>query len=127
MRTVTVFSTQEGKARYTHGAIQDITDLKRAEQDRLGLNKLESTGMLAGGIAHDFNNLLTIIVLNLGLAQRSAIPPGESQRRLGEAAHAALTAQRLTQQLITFARGEGLPCVRRWIFLASCANPPNSP
>ena len=49
--------------------LTDITELKRAEADRLILNKLESTGILAGGIAHDFNNLLTVILLNLELAQ----------------------------------------------------------
>src|SRR5450759_4467939 len=37
-------------------AVSDITERKRAEADRLILNKLESTGILAGGIAHDFNN-----------------------------------------------------------------------
>ena len=50
-------------------AVTDITARKRAEADRLILNKLESTGILAGGIAHDFNNLLTVILLNLELAQ----------------------------------------------------------
>jgi signal transduction histidine kinase len=50
-------------------AVTDITARKRAESDRLILDKLESTGILAGGIAHDFNNLLTIILLNLELAQ----------------------------------------------------------
>ena len=40
--------------------LTDITDRKQAEADRLILNKLESTGILAGGIAHDFNNLLTV-------------------------------------------------------------------
>jgi signal transduction histidine kinase/CheY-like chemotaxis protein len=119
VRTIATLTVLEGKLKRVHGAIQDITDRKRAEQDRLILSKLESTGMLAGGIAHDFNNLLTVIVLNLGLAQRSAISPTESQRRLGEAAQAALAAQRLTQQLITFARG-GAP-VRQTVDLARIA------
>ena len=54
--------------------LADITEHKRAEADRLILNKLESTGILAAGIAHDFNNLLTVILLNLELAQ-TLIPP----------------------------------------------------
>ena len=55
-------------------AVTDITERKRAEADRLILNKLESTGILAGGIAHDFNNLLTVILLNLELARMLNLP-----------------------------------------------------
>jgi len=86
-------------------AVTDITAHKRAEADRLILNKLESTGILAGGLAHDFNNLLTVILLDLELAQ-ARTPPGEELAHLfEEAKKAALTASGLTQQLITFAKG----------------------
>ena len=85
--------------------VTDVTERKRAEEDRLILSKLASTGILAGGIAHDFNNLLTVILLNLDLAQ-TLVPPGEElARRLEEAKKAALTSRGLTQQLITFAKG----------------------
>ncbi len=40
------------------GACQDITDFRRAQQENLDREKLESIGTLASGIAHDFNNLL---------------------------------------------------------------------
>jgi PAS domain S-box-containing protein len=36
----------------------DITELKLAQEENLGRQKLESVGVLAAGIAHDFNNLL---------------------------------------------------------------------
>jgi two-component system cell cycle sensor histidine kinase/response regulator CckA len=86
-------------------ALDDITEHKRAEEDRLILNKLESTGILAAGIAHDFNNLLTMILLNLELAQ-TLIPPGEElAHHLEQAKQAGLMATGLTQQLVTFAAG----------------------
>jgi PAS domain S-box-containing protein len=86
-------------------AVTDITERKRAEADRLVLNKLESTGILAAGIAHDFNNLLTVVLLDLELAQ-ALTPPGEELAHLlEEAKKASLTASGLTQQLITFAKG----------------------
>ena len=86
-------------------AVTDITERKRAEADRLILNKLESTGILAGGIAHDFNNLLSVIVLNLELALMSN-PPGEQVARyLQEAKQTCLLAGSLTAQLVTFADG----------------------
>lgn len=46
----------------------DITELKKAEKERLALQnqllqtqRIESIGRLAGGIAHDFNNMLSIM------------------------------------------------------------------
>lgn len=85
--------------------LEDITEQKRAEEDRLILNKLESTRILAGGMAHDFNNLLTVILLNLELAQDLALPSEVLARRLEEATKAAWMARGLTTQLITFAKG----------------------
>ena len=85
--------------------LEDITEHKRAEKDRLILNKLESTGILAGGLAHDFNNQLAVIVLNLDMAQTLIHPGEELARRLEEAKQAALLSRGLTQQLITFAKG----------------------
>jgi PAS domain S-box-containing protein len=85
--------------------LDDVSEQKRSEEDRLILNRLESTGILAAGIAHDFNNLLTMILLNLELAQ-TLIPPGEElTRHLAQAKQAGLMATELTQQLVTFAAG----------------------
>jgi signal transduction histidine kinase/ActR/RegA family two-component response regulator len=85
--------------------LDDITEQKRAEDDRLILNKLESTGILAAGIAHDFNNLLTMILLNLELAQ-TLIPPGEElAHHLEQAKQAGLMAVDLTRQLASFGAG----------------------
>jgi CheY-like chemotaxis protein len=93
-----------------------MTERKRAEADRLILNKLESTGILAGGLAHDFNNLLTVILLNLELAQRLNLPDEKLARYLEEAMGACSSASSLTAQLVTFAKG-GAP-VRKAMLLA---------
>jgi signal transduction histidine kinase/ActR/RegA family two-component response regulator len=97
-------------------AVTDITQRKRAEADRLILNKLESTGILAGGLAHDFNNLLTVILLNLELAHRLNLPDEKLACYLDDAMEACSSAGSLTAQLVTFAKG-GAP-VRKAMLLS---------
>jgi PAS domain S-box-containing protein len=108
---VRITATVTGSGRECRAVLADITEINRAEADRLILSKLESTGILAGGIAHDFNNLLTVILMNLELGQM-AIPAGnELAQRLEDAKRAILLARGLTQQLITFAPG-GAPVMK---------------
>jgi PAS domain S-box-containing protein len=52
------------------GSEIDITDVKRAEQEVVSRQKLESLGVLTSGIAHDFNNLLASILMDAELADR---------------------------------------------------------
>ena len=49
----------------------DLTDRKKAEEERLKVHMLESIGFLAAGIAHDFNNLLSVIMGNIHIAKMS--------------------------------------------------------
>ncbi|MGE3536056.1 MAG: response regulator [Candidatus Tectimicrobiota bacterium] len=84
---------------------RDVSVQRRAEEELLRAQKIESVGVLAGGIAHDFNNLLTGILGNISLVQRSLEPQHPVMPRLVEAARACQRATALTQQLLTFARG----------------------
>lgn len=91
--------------------IRDITDKKRAEEERLTLQeqltqalKMEAVGRLAGGVAHDFNNLLTTI---LGYSELvlSRLPQEDPLRvELREIRKAGERAASLTQQLLAFSR-----------------------
>ena len=67
--TVSPLYSSEGLITGSVHIARDVTEHKRAEEERLQLaeqsqhtQKLESLGVLAGGIAHDFNNILTIIL-----------------------------------------------------------------
>ena len=91
------------------GAASDVTDTRRAEEERTRLEarmrdaeRLESLGLLAGGIAHDFNNLLTVILGNARLAVAD-LPAGAAARmRLGRIEGAARHASRLTEQMLAY-------------------------
>ena len=91
--------------------MEDITRQRQAEKDRLILNKLESTGILAGGIAHDFNNMLTVISLSLEMVRQLTPSEENLDPHLENAEKTASAAQGLTQQLITFAEG-GAPLLK---------------
>jgi PAS domain S-box-containing protein len=91
----------------------DITDHKRAEQERLELErrllyaqKLESLGILAGGIAHDFNNLLMAVLGNLDLALRKVSPVSPARTNIEQSAQAARRATDLTRQMLAYS-GKG--------------------
>ena len=94
-----------------HGALQDIDERKRAEQEKEALEhqlqqsqRLESVGLLAGGVAHDFNNMLGVILgsAEMALEQVSAAHPLYVD--LHEIRKAAQRSADLTRKLLAFAR-----------------------
>lgn len=87
------------------GVCRDISDLKKLEEERSKVQKLESLGILAGGIAHDFNNFLTGIMGNISLARMMVDPGSNIDRILSNSESAAGKASGLTHQLLTFSRG----------------------
>ena len=99
------FTDPNGTVRGMVGAILDITDRKKLEQEQLKNEKLESLGVLAGGIAHDFNNILTGIMGNISFAQMFLDATHKSHKPLVEAEKASVRATELARQLLTFARG----------------------
>jgi PAS domain S-box-containing protein len=93
------------------GSIIDISEWKRAEEERLRLEqqlsqtqRLESLGLLAGGIAHDFNNLMAGIYGHVELALDGCLDK-ETATNLSRAMASIGRARDLTRQLLTFAKG----------------------
>ncbi len=80
-------------------------EAKRAEAESAlrQAQKMEALGQLTGGIAHDFNNLLTVVAGNIDLVI-SRLDDADVIRRLEASLRATERGQRLTQQLLTFAR-----------------------
>ncbi len=85
---------------------RDVSNERRMEEELLKIRKIESIGVLAGGIAHDFNNILTAVLGNIELSRsRVARVDEKAEHFLDEAAKATKRAVKLTQQLLTFAKG----------------------
>lgn len=84
---------------------RNISEELRTEKELLRMQKLESLGVLAGGIAHDFNNILAAILGNINLALLDKGLVESTRTLMQDAENATVRARRLTQQLLTFAKG----------------------
>jgi signal transduction histidine kinase len=93
---------EQGQAFGTLGAVFDITDRKRLEEQLSQRRKMEAIGELTAGIAHNFNNVLSIIMSNLELCIADA--PPTTTARLYDIQLAARRAADLVRQLMLFAR-----------------------
>ena len=78
-----------------------------AEAELRQAQKMEALGQLTGGVAHDFNNLLTVLQGSLEMLsgrQQSA----QLQARVDTALRTVERGERLTEQLLAFARRQPL-------------------
>jgi PAS domain S-box-containing protein len=110
---VVVLGHRPGEGPYLLGMVEDITQRKRAEAERLALErkiqetqKLESLGVLAGGIAHDFNNILMAILGNADLALELLPPMSPARGHLSEIEAASRRAADLCRQMLAYS-GKG--------------------
>ena len=87
----------------------DITDLKRASEHHLAMQKLESLGVLAAGIAHDFNNLLGSIIARAESARGDIPPRSSAATDVDQIEKTAARAAEIVSQLMVFAGQETSP------------------
>ena len=93
------------------GAIIDITDRKRAEEEKRQLGerlqrseKMEALGQLAGGVAHDLNNVLGVLS---GYSELLLVEIPEGHRSRGHAEKILQSTEKgaaIIQDLLTLAR-----------------------
>jgi signal transduction histidine kinase/CheY-like chemotaxis protein len=115
-RAVAQAERQHGRCVRLRGTLQDVTERKRAEDEKARLEtqllqaqKMETVGRLAGGIAHDFNNMLGVILGHLDLLMMGPADISESlQSSLVEIRKAAERSAMLTRQLLAYARKQAI-------------------
>ncbi|MFC4312815.1 MHYT domain-containing protein [Steroidobacter flavus] len=106
--TVAAFHDVTAKLAAEQRAADAIAAQSEAEAALMHAQRLDALGRLTGGVAHDFNNLLTVVIGALDVILKH--PENAARRkRLGEAALAAARrGERLTAQLLAFARRQPL-------------------
>ena len=106
---------QNGDIIYYEGVVNDITDRKRAEEEKARIEekyrqaqKVEAIGRLAGGIAHDLNNLL-VPILGYGEILLNDFSPDDPKHKfLKQIVNTSLRARELVRQLLAFSRKQTL-------------------
>jgi len=104
--TSEVLLDEDGLPERMFGTCQDVTDARRAQEESLARQKLESLGTLAGGIAHDFNNLLGAILAQTELAMAELATGSHTDEQLDEIRKVAIRGSEIVRQLMIYAGKE---------------------
>ena len=105
----------KGEVKAVIASARDITERKRAEEDRQKLEtqlrraqKMEAVGQLAGGVAHDFNNILQAVMGYGEMALEETEAGTSLHEHVAEVMKAADRATTLVRQLLAFSRKQVL-------------------
>lgn len=99
---------ESGKLVRIVGIAEDITELRRTQEQLFHSQKLEAVGRLAAGVAHDFNNLLTVIIGYGDLVMQDLKEIDPLRENVDQMLQAASRAAELTKQLLAFSRQQVL-------------------
>ncbi|HEX5062736.1 MAG TPA: ATP-binding protein [Kofleriaceae bacterium] len=99
---------ERGQAVRMVGAMLDVTERRRLEEQLRQAQKMEALGQLSGGIAHDFNNLLTVIQVNASLITRAPSTGDAIREHAADIIQASERAATLTRQLLMVSRKQVL-------------------
>ena len=104
--TKSVIHGPDGEPLHGLAMVEDITEIKRTQEEALFRQKLESVGTLAGGIAHDFNNLLGAIQAQAELALTESDAASSCKEELTAIRGVAMRGSEIVRQLMIYAGQE---------------------
>lgn len=125
--TNTTIVDEHGDVEYVLGTGIDLTERRRAEEERSRLErlllqsqKIEALGQLAGGVAHGFQNWLTVILCATEKLSMALGDDPANRDVLGAIEHAGRQAAGVTRSLLAFSRD--VPVGREPICLGSAVD-----
>ena len=92
----------EGGALYYEGSVEDVTELKRAEEALRQTEKLAAMGSLLAGVAHEINNPLAVILGHARLLAQTV--QGRAAERATKITAAAERCARIVKNFLALAR-----------------------
>ena len=104
--TASVIHGPDGEPLHGLAMVEDITEIKRTQEEALFRQKLESVGTLAGGIAHDFNNLLGAVQAQAELALAELDEGSSCKEQLNAIREVAMRGSEIVRQLMIYAGKE---------------------
>lgn len=111
LMTASPLFDQNGNVNGAIESIRDITNIKKAEEEREALKdqlhhsqKLDSIGKLAGGIAHEFNNILAAIIGYAGILEMRLGSDSPHLTTVNRIVSASEKAASLASSMLTFSR-----------------------
>jgi PAS domain S-box-containing protein len=104
--TASIINGPNGEPLHGLAMVEDITEIKRTQEEALVRQKLESVGTLAGGIAHDFNNLLGAVQAQAELALMEVDVGSSCKEELTAIRDVAIRGSEIVRQLMIYAGKE---------------------
>ncbi len=108
----TIIENENGEIDYYFGVGIDITDRRKAEEQLLQAQKMETIGTLAGGLAHDFNNVLGGIIGTLSIIkyklQKNTLNMEQMKDYLKMLEQSGNRATDMVKQLLTLSRKQDI-------------------
>jgi PAS domain S-box-containing protein len=104
--TASILHGPDGEPLHGLAMVEDITEIKRTQEEALFRQKLESVGTLAGGIAHDFNNLLGAVQAQAELALAGLDDGSSCKKELNAICEVAERGSEIVRQLMIYAGRE---------------------
>jgi PAS domain S-box-containing protein len=104
--TASIIVDANGEPIHGLAMVEDVTEIKRTQDEMLSRQKLESLGTLAGGIAHDFNNLLGAIQAQAELAATELDAGSSCKEELKAIREGAMRGSEIVRQLLVYAGKE---------------------